>query len=231
MLHPAYFITATGTGIGKTLATSLLLRQLRARQIEASALKPVITGFNRAETDRCDSGILLSAMGKEVSDAALDHLSPWRFPAPVSPHLAARNQPLSCRQLSDYCHRNLHGITLIEGVGGVMAPINERETVREWIELLGFPVILVTGTYLGTFSHTLTALESLNSKGIVPASILVSASDDHAETLQETAASLRQFTGDRIRILTLPRLPLDRILCKIDNNILNHLPDLTQLLT
>lgn len=230
-MNKAYFITATGTGIGKTLVTSLLLRQLRAKNIEASALKPVITGFNRTEANRCDSGILLSAMGKEVADTTLDHLSPWRYPDPVSPHLAARNEPLSCRQLADYCQKNVRGLTLVEGVGGVMAPINPQETVREWIELLGYPVILVTGSYLGTFSHTLTALAALSAASIVPASILVSASDENEAALTETAASLRQFTRDRTRILTLPRLPLDLPSSKIDNNILNDLPDLTQLLT
>ncbi|MDG4870018.1 dethiobiotin synthase, partial [Guyparkeria sp. 1SP6A2] len=63
-----------------------------------------------------------------------------------------------------WCRDTVHahdGVTLIEGVGGVMVPLNDRHTVRDWMAGLGLPAILVAGTYLGTLSHTLTAIETL----------------------------------------------------------------------
>ena len=86
----ALFVTATGTGIGKTLVTCLLARQLRAAGRRVRALKPVATGYTAARDS--DSAQLLAALGEPITDANVAAISPWRFAAPLSPDMAAERE-------------------------------------------------------------------------------------------------------------------------------------------
>ena len=56
------------------------------------------------------------------------------------------------------------GKLLIEGVGGIVVPLNDRHTVLDWMIALNVPLVLVTGTYLGTLSHTLTCIDVLKRR-------------------------------------------------------------------
>lgn len=224
---PALFITATGTNIGKTRVATLMLQQLIAKGHAPFALKPVISGFDENSPSASDTGQLIAAMGQMPSPTLVETVSPWRFSPAISPHLAAARTetPLTVACLANYCRKeiNAHTITVIEGAGGVMAPINEKETMREWIAALKIPFVLVAGTYLGTFSHTLTALEALKAKHLVPAGIILSESEETSASFEEIKASLQQYVPDRTPILFLPRIPLDAATTKADNEI----PDLT----
>ena len=57
-------------------------------------------------------------------------------------------------------------VLLIEGIGGIMVPLDDEHTVLDWMLVLQLPVILVAGSYLGTLSHTLTALDVLRRRGL-----------------------------------------------------------------
>ena len=67
-------------------------------------------------------------------------------------------------------------MTLIEGIGGVMAPLDARHTVLDWIAALGAPALLVVGSYLGTLSHSLTAAAALRQRGVALLGVVVSES-------------------------------------------------------
>ena len=82
----------------------------------------------------------------------------------------------------------------IEGVGGVMVPLTQHQTVLDWIEPLRIPVLLVTGNYLGSLSHTLTALEVLERRQISVHAVIINESLDATVTLEETTEELRNFT-------------------------------------
>jgi len=75
----AYFITSSGTGVGKTLVTAALTRQLREIGKGVQALKPVLSGYDDAEAASSDSGIILTALGEEPTPWAVAKISPWRF--------------------------------------------------------------------------------------------------------------------------------------------------------
>jgi dethiobiotin synthetase len=95
------------------------------------------------------------------------------------------------------------GDAIVEGIGGVMTPLNERETVLDWIVALDCPVLLVAGSYLGTLSHTLTAIAAMRARGIAPTAVIVSESPD-APSLTDTVATLRRFVEP---VVALPRIP------------------------
>ena len=97
---------------------------------------------------------------------------------------------------------------LIEGVGGVMVPLDERHTVLDWMSALRLPALVVAGSYLGTISHTLTALRVLAQRNLTIAAIAVSESDAPGAPLDETVATIARF-ADLIEVVGVPRLSSD----------------------
>ncbi|HSG64936.1 MAG TPA: dethiobiotin synthase [Gammaproteobacteria bacterium] len=202
------FITASGTGVGKTLLTRLAIAQLRSSGATINALKPVVTGFDPTDAETSDPGLLLAALGRAVDTAELDRISPWRFRAALSPDMAAARERRSIPfdQLIDFCRpRTDDTLTLVEGVGGVLVPLDDDHTVTDWIVALGAPAVLVTGSYLGAISHTLAALQSLQARGIEVRSIVVSASAEEPVPTQETARTLARH-GRTVPVFVLPRM-------------------------
>ncbi|MBI3675989.1 MAG: dethiobiotin synthase [Proteobacteria bacterium] len=197
----AYFVTATGTDIGKTFVTAGLVRHLRTAGKSVAALKPIVSGFDMTEAALSDPGVLLQALGEPVTPQSIAKLSPWRFEAPLSPDMAAarENRTIDFAELVKFCRNEITasaGTLFLEGVGGVMVPLDERHTVLDWMSELGLPVILVTGSYLGTISHTLTALEVLRRRGIAIASLVINESPQSAAPLSETIESIKRFAPD-----------------------------------
>ena len=204
----ACFVTATGTDIGKTFVAAGLLRALRERKKVVAAIKPVISGFDMARARASDTGVLLDAMGEAVTPDAVEQISPWRFAAALSPDMAAarENRAIDFDKLVAYCRDAAAwpGTLLIEGVGGVMVPLDARHTVLDWMAALGLPAILVTGSYLGTISHTLTALDAVRRAGVTIAALVVNDSGDGAVPLADTVESLGRFAPD-VSIVTIAR--------------------------
>ncbi len=201
------FVTSSGTEIGKTFVTAQLVTELAAAGYRVRALKPVASGFDIANAAESDSARLLAAQRLTVTPANLDAISPWRFAAPLSPDLAAAREGRSIpfAELVDFCRSaSSADVTLIEGIGGVMVPLDAEHTVLDWIDALGAPVLLVVGSYLGTLSHTLTAELALRTRGSRVAAIIVSESAEQPLPAADTAATLRRF---------LPSIPV-RVLAR-----------------
>jgi dethiobiotin synthetase len=208
-LKRGFFVTATGTDIGKTYISAGLLRHWCRAGKRVSALKPVLSGFDRSRAEASDAGELLQAMGLPVDDAHLDRLAPWRFTAPLSPDMAAlrEGRTIDPDAVMAFCRQYLENdvdYTLVEGVGGVMVPLSERVTVLDWMASLKLPAILVAGSYLGTISHTLTALAVLKLRQISVAAVVLNESPVSPVPLSETAAALKQH-WDGIDIVCVNR--------------------------
>jgi dethiobiotin synthetase len=207
------FITATGTDIGKTFVAAGLIRHWRAAGRPVDALKPVVTGYDPAQAQASDAGILLAALGRPVTLAEIDRVSPWRFAAPLSPDMAARREyrSIDFNAVVDFSRAAVaaNDCLLIEGIGGIMVPLNGKYTVLDWMIALQIPIVVVTGTYLGSISHTLTCLDVLAGRGIAVKALIVNETPGSAVTQQDTSATLLQFVPD-IAIVELRRAPPDR---------------------
>ena len=207
----SFFITGTGTGVGKTFVTCALVRQLRARGREVHALKPVLSGLD--EGGPSDAERLLHSLGVEPSAEAVARVSPFRFKAPLSPDMAARREGriLTVDEIVRACReaeRGADGGTLlVEGVGGAFVPLNEREVVADWIRAFGSPALVVAGSYLGTLSHTLSTVAAMWQRRVEVAAVIVSESLASPAPLEETVATLRRFV--EVPIVALPRASLD----------------------
>ena len=206
----AVFVTGTGTDVGKTFVTAALVRHARAAGRNVAAFKPVVSGFDPATTAISDPGVLLEALGRPPAD--IEQISPWRFAAPLSPDLAAAREgrTLDFDAIVAFSRRAATSadLTLIEGVGGVMVPLDERHTVLDWMSALRLPVLLAAGSYLGTISHTLTALRVLAQRNLEIAAIVVSESSAPGAPLDDTVAAIARF-ADAIEVIGLPRLGTD----------------------
>ena len=209
----ALFVTATGTDIGKTFVTTGLIRHLRGAGRTVAAIKPVVSGFDPASWHASDPALLLAALGRPVTLEEAEAVSAWRFKAPLSPHMAARceGRTIAFLEVVEFCRRAMaarRGVLLIEGIGGVMVPFDERHTVLDLMSMLRIPVVLVAGSYVGTISHTLTALEVVARRNLDIAAVVVSESEASAAALADTVATVRQF-ADTIDVIGIPRLPPD----------------------
>jgi dethiobiotin synthetase len=210
-------VTSTGTGIGKTFVTVKLVAELKAARIPVCALKPVATGFEATVADDSDTALLLRAQGLDATPANLDLVSLFRFVAPLSPDMAAAREQRSIdfEALVDRCRataKQSKGVTLIEGIGGVMVPLDASHTVLDWIAALDAPALLVVGSYLGTLSHTLTAVAALRQRGVTLLGVVISESTEQPVPAEESAASLARFVAAPVRVLArvgpVPLLPL-----------------------
>jgi len=206
----AYFVTASGTDIGKTFVTAGLIRHLRQAGKTVNALKPIVSGFDIATSAISDPGILLDALDEPVSVEALNRISPWQFSAELSPDMAAAREGRSIDfdALIAHCRSAMagnEGTLFIEGVGGIMVPLDAEHTVLDWTKALGLPLIFVTGSYLGAISHALTALNVIADAGLVVKVVVVNESGDGAVPLDETVATLSRFTPG-VAIATIPRV-------------------------
>lgn len=201
------FVTASGTDVGKTFVMCRLIAELRAEGRQVRAVKPVATGFDPADPQASDTGRLIRAQHLPLTGELLDATTPWRFAAPLSPDSAARRERrrVPFDQLVAFCAQPADTYaTLIEGIGGVMVPIDGEHTVLDWIEALAPKVLLVAGSYLGTLSHSLTAIEALHSRGIEPAALIVSESPQQPMPLAETVETMQRFAPG-VPVVGLPR--------------------------
>lgn len=219
----AFFITSTGTDIGKTLVTCGLAWQLRQAGKDVRTVKPVISGFDPEDWSETDTANLLRASGHELTMTEAEAISPWRYKKMVSPHLAAEEASAEPSDILHFCRDSITSgvVTLIEGAGGVMTPLTWGYNQAELLEELSIPCVLVVGSYVGTISHTLTALEALRSRGVKVASVIISESVGSLTSIRETAETLCTYT--KIPIFELPRIP-------VGNEMWKNLPPLTDAL-
>lgn len=204
------FVAASGTGVGKTLVTAALTDQARRAGKAVRPIKPVISGYDADTAAESDTAILLQSLGEPATQEATDRISPWRFAAPVSPDMAAvrENRSIDFAALTAFCRDCAEGpedLLLIEGVGGVMVPLTEHETVLDWMAAVAAPVVIVVGSYLGTISHTLTAAAAVDARGLAIAGIVISESEDNPVPPAETQAAIQRFLP-HATVTLVPRL-------------------------
>jgi len=145
-----FFVTGTDTNVGKTVLSALLVAAL-----DAIYWKPIQTGASEG-TDR-DSV-------RAYTEATEDRLplERYRLDPPVSPHLAAREASIRIALDEFKLPASPAGRKwIVEGAGGVMVPINERDLMRDLMSRIGFPVIIAARTALGTINHTLLTVAAL----------------------------------------------------------------------
>lgn len=186
-----YFVTGTDTDCGKTYVTALLVKAARAAGADAVAAKPFCCG------PREDVEILAAASGGLES---LDAINPVWLKTPAAPRACQLlGEPAADMTLALSSVRGLaarHEQVFCEGAGGWLVPVTEKETVADFAVQLGWPVIVVVRNKLGALNHSLLTLESVRSRGLPLAGLILNNADGLGDEPKRTnRAVLREFCG------------------------------------
>lgn len=189
-----FFITGTGTDIGKTVVCAGIAAVAVAAGYKTALIKPVQTGTDDYDADPMTVARLVPGLMSLPPDVAI----PFRFRFAASPHLAAarEGQTLQLNEVVDACRRSEQlaaaEITLFEGAGGLIVPLNEHDTMLDLIEELGAPVILAADAGLGGINHAMLSVMALRQRHVSLAGIVLNRyrADDviHADNLKMIAA-------------------------------------------
>jgi len=181
------FVTATDTGVGKTVLCAALVASLRARGVPVRARKPVLTGLD--EPGPADHELLASVSGERPEEVA-----PLRFGPAVSPHLAAELAGVAIDVAALAAAVRGPGTTIVEGVGGLLVPLAPAWDVRALARELGLGVLVAARPGLGTINHTLLTLEAARAGGLDVRAVVLTPWPERPSALErsnrETIAAL-----------------------------------------
>ena len=161
------FITGTDTGIGKTFVTAGLVRALRAAGRDASAAKPVASGYELVDGlyRNADLDTLAAASGHCPGELCV-----YGFTPAIAPHRAAELSGVEMRRapIVEAVERLAarHADLLVEGVGGFAVPLSPTLMLADLIHALGLPVLLVVGVRLGCINHALLSASAIRAAGL-----------------------------------------------------------------
>ncbi len=188
----SYFITGTDTGVGKTLVSCALLHAYAVQGKRVVGFKPVAAGCG--ENDRNEDAERLRAASNIL--ATYGQINPYCFVPPVAPHIAARHTGVridlgriltSFRELSSQADE-----VVVEGAGGFLIPLNEKQDGGHLARELALPVILVVGIRLGCINHALLTLKVIDDYGLVCAGWVANILDGGMLALKENIDALQQ---------------------------------------
>lgn len=189
-MKKTYFITGISTEVGKTIASALLVEKL-----QADYWKPVQSG-DLHDTDSHKIARYISNQKTNI------HPEAFRLNTPASPHYAADVDGVKI-ELTDFKIPQTNNHLIIEGAGGLLVPLNEKDTILDLMESFKIPSILVANYYLGSINHTLSSIQILRQKNI-PIEALIFM----GETNVSSRDIIKKISGDYINtFIEIPQIP------------------------
>src|SRR3954462_95901 len=199
------FVTATDTGVGKTVLAAAVCAALAARGERVAAFKPVLTGIDEEPDEWPRDHELLARVAtvrQEPSDVA-----PLSFGPPVSPHLAAEmaGDSIEPHELAAAARAagDEAGALVCEGGGGLLVPLPPGSLVRDLAVELDLPLVIAARPGLGTINHTLLTIEAARAVGLdVAAVVMTPWPDDPDEMLRSNKETIERFGN--VEVVGLP---------------------------
>lgn len=222
------FVTGTDTEVGKTFVACAIARHLSARGVDVGVMKPVASGCAReGDAFRCgDAEHLVAASG---SGDPPELVTPVAFGPPLAPTAAARisGGSLDREKVSSAfaALRSRHDVLLVEGIGGLLVPLDGRWTVRDLAREMDAPLLVVARDALGTINHTALTCESargagLDVRGIVLNRLPSGGEDPSTET---NAEEIEALTGVRVAVRLGPCESWERAARLLDEEVVDGL--------
>ncbi len=227
-----FFVTGTGTEVGKTVVAAALAHTLVAGGERVDVFKPAVTGLDdfadeRPERDGESGGaplpdheLLRLASESRQSD---EEIAPYRYGPPASPHLAAAQagDEIDPERLRRAARDAANGVDLLvcEGVGGLLVPLTGKAPVAVRGELdapylvrdlagdLGLPLIVAASPGLGTINHTLLTVEAARTAGLTVAAVVLTPWPEEPSAIERSNRETIEDLGE-VRVQTLPQLDL-----------------------
>ncbi len=199
----ALFITGTGTDIGKTYVTGLIVKCLRDAGKNAGYYKAALSGAVRAEDGSLLPGDALHVNKVASIGETIPNLVSYIYEEAVSPHLAARraNEPIDFEKVEKDYERALakYDFLTMEGSGGIICPLrwdDERHVILDDLVVkLGLPTLVIADAGLGTINAVVLTIEHLRMRNIPVAGVIFNNSHSGDFMEEDNAVMVKELTG------------------------------------
>jgi dethiobiotin synthetase len=208
---PGLFVTGTDTGVGKTVVAGAIAAWFRRQGSRVAVLKPLATGCERRREGLVNEDAEFLAHCAD-SPHPLDVICPQRFVEPLAPSVAAERAgtPVdwaAVQRSLDAMARDCD-VIVVEGVGGVMVPLDDRHTVLDLTNWLRLPAVVVARAGLGTINHTLLTVEALRRVTRVAGVVINRYPAENAGVAEETNPRVIAAWGGTRVLCVVPDEPL-----------------------
>lgn len=185
-------ITATDTEFGKTVVSSCLAAGFKQMGLDTGVFKPAASGCVRTAEGKLvseDAEMLMKGAG--LPHAEHDKVVPYVLEAALAPAEASKLAGISLdSSVMEQAARRMiaaHEVTVVEGVGGISAPLTDDYLVKDFFKALGLPVIIVVKPLLGNVNHAVLSAYYAQHEGLDVLGFIVNGWDEaHASVLERS---------------------------------------------
>lgn len=190
------FVTATGTDVGKTYVSALILKKMRDLGYNCGYFKPALSGMVDNEND---CSYVMKTAG--INGSPKDYIT-YSFKPALSPHLASKieNQPIELNKITEHYNRlkKEFDYILVEGAGGIVCPFSNTLLLPDVIKALGLDIIIVASAQLGTINSTVLTVEYAKNHGINVKGIILNNFDKNNLMHTDNKACIEKLTGEKV---------------------------------
>jgi dethiobiotin synthetase len=175
-MRTGIFITGTDTGVGKTVVSAGLVLALKQRGLNVGYMKPVASGCPVLDGEVVAEDVRFVREVTGIRDD-LDLMCPYRLKAVAAPSIASRMEDVHIDLgviVDQYFQLSLmHEIVVVEGIGGLMVPLNNSDLVTDLVLQLGLEMVVVAKPGLGTINHSLLTVNMAKVMGIPLSGLII----------------------------------------------------------
>ncbi len=197
------FITATGTDVGKTYTSALIVKSMRKMNINCGYYKPALSGAEILGDKIIPGDCAYVFKESGIDKNPMDYVS-YVFKPAVSPHLAAEkeNNPIKLEKIKNdfYRIKSEYDYLLVEGAGGIICPFNIEDNLilPDVIKALDLDIIIVASAELGTINSTVLTIEYARQKGINVKGVILNKYNSNSEMQRDNLRQIEHLTGVKV---------------------------------
>lgn len=205
------FITGTDTGVGKTLIAGGMARVWLNNGKRIGVMKPIESGCVRSDNGlQPHDALFLKKMSYSTDD--LDLINPYRLEHPLAPSIAAELEGVEIDLKKIRCiYQQLglkYDLMLVEGAGGLLAPLYKTFNSADLVRLLGIPMVVIARNTLGTINHTLLTVEYARSNGLAILGVIINNLSSNPDPSTKTNSQVIKKLSGLPLLGVIPYLPL-----------------------
>jgi dethiobiotin synthetase len=194
-MKAAFFVTGTDTDVGKTFVACKLIQDYVAQGYKVVGMKPVAAGGELVDGKWLNDDVLKLETASNVK-APRELTNPYSFKEAIAPHIAAEKAGVEIKidviQQAFKRLADMADIVIVEGAGGFLVPINDKESMADLAVALNIPVILVVGMKLGCINHSLLTAEAIQARNLTLHGWVANQIEAKMPFLDENIATLTQ---------------------------------------
>ena len=196
------FITATGTDVGKTFVSALIVKKMREDGFNCGYYKPVLSGAEIIDGELVPGDCAYVKQIAGLPEPAMTYLS-YCFKPAVSPHLASQieNNPIKLEKIVEDFDviKSKYDYIVVEGAGGIVCPMDlsgdKPFLIKDIIKALGLDIVVVSHAGLGAINDAVTTIEYAKNNGINAKGLILNKYDENNFMQRDNKIQIEQLTG------------------------------------